>query len=228
MKHNKLLLVLSFLLLANTINAQEFYVDAGLSTAIFKNYTNDVGSNSLVLSSSKPKKPFFEAGFILDILDKATRYSYFENRIKCNIALNYYTYEINTAYRNETTTVPIYYDLDYFSLKSGISYYFIDNYKFRLRLITNLSYDFLTYATYKYRSRIVDIKNQNTFDKTLLSIHGGFGAEYEILPNIIACLKFNIAESFKEKNKDSNIDESYNLRRNSISLGAIFNIIDRR
>ena len=160
-------------------NAQQVYVETGLGSAFFEDYVNNLGENTLDESYSRPKTPFFEAGF---------RFNVYKKRIKFDIGTNYSTYKINTAFLRGNVREPLFYDLSYLSLKAGFNFSVIKWKKLRLQLHTHLSHDWLTAGTSKYNNVFNDLVKDETFDKTLIRIHFGLGTEYVISDNISAYL----------------------------------------
>ena len=71
---------------------------------------------------------------------------------------------------------------------------------------------------------VIDLDKDNTFDKTLLRLHRGLSAECTISKEISIYISYNVADSFKENDKDSNMGEKYSLYTNTFSLGLLFDI----
>lgn len=209
------MLIMFFFVFNQNANSQKFFLETGLSTAYFKDYTNNLGTNTLDLNYSKPKKPFVEAGF---------RFNIYNERIEWDLAANYSTYQINTAFASGNIKIPMEYELNYAAVKTGVNLTVIDWKKIKLQLHSHFSYDWLTYGTNTYNNQVVNIYKERTLDRTLLRYHRGAAIQYEISNSIATYLNYNLADSFKEKNKDSNNGENYVLRTNSASIGLLFRI----
>lgn len=209
------ILLLFFANVHTKVCAQKFYIETGLSTAYFKDYTNDLGENTLDLNYSKPAKPFIEAGY---------RFNIYKEAIEWDLGANYSTYQIRTATSSGSIKVPLQYDLNYFSLKTGFNLTLIKWKKIKLKVHSHFSYNWLTYGTNTYANKVVDIYREKTLDRTLLRFHRGAVVQYEISNNLSTYINYNVADSFKEKNEDSNTLEEYVLRTNSYSFGLVYNI----
>lgn len=212
-------LLLFFTVLITEINAQQVYLETGVESAFFKDYVNNLGENSLDLNYAKSQSFFIESGLRVDL---------YNNRLKGEAGLSYNTYKINTGFYSGTVSIPLTYDLNYASVKAGILFSIINEPRFKLNVHAQLSHDWLVSGTSTYRSVVNDLYNDNTFDKTLIRLHKGLSAEYNISDTIATYIKYNIADSFREKNEDSNIEESYIYHSDAISFGLLFNILGSR
>lgn len=208
-------MIVLFFLTLQTGYAQKFYLETGLSTAYFKDYTNDQGNNTLDLSYSNPEKPFLEAGF---------RFNIYKEKIEWDLGVNYSTYQINTAFSSGNIKIPIQYDLNYASIKTGLNATLINWKKIKLQIHSHFSYDRLNYGTLSYENKLVDVYKEKTLDRSLLRYHRGGIIQYEISKQISTYLNYNIADSFKETNKDTNNGENYVFKTNSVSIGLLFKI----
>jgi hypothetical protein len=208
-------LVCSFLLISSAINAQQVYVETGFSSAFFKDYVNNLGKNTLDLNYSKSQESFLESGLRFDL---------YEDRIKLDLGLSYSKYKINTGFYAGSVSVPMTYDLSYFNLKIGGVFNIVNEQVFKIQIHSHLSYDWLTSGTNSYRDLVIDLDKDNTFDKTLLRLHRGLSAECTISKEISIYISYNVADSFKENDKDSNMGEKYSLHTNTFSLGLLFDI----
>jgi hypothetical protein len=211
----KFFLVCSFLLISSAINAQQVYLETGFSSAFFKNYVNNLGENTLDLGYSKSQESFLESGF---------RFNLFEERVHWDVGFSYNKYKINTGFYAGNISVPATYNLSYLTLKAGVVLAIVNEPRFKIQIHSHISYDGLITGTNSYRDVITDLYKDDTFDKTLLRFHRGASAEYTISKQVAIYISYNIADSFKEKGKDSNSEESYVLRTNSISMGLLFDI----
>jgi hypothetical protein len=208
-------LVCSFLLISSAINAQQVYVETGFSSAFFKDYVNNLGENTLDLSYSKSQESFLESGF---------RFNLFEERVHWDVGFSYNKYKINTGFYAGNISVPATYNLSYLTLKIGAVLNIVNEPRFKIQIHSHLSYDGLITGTNSYRDVITDLYKDDNFDKTLLRFHRGVSTEYTISKQVAIYLSYNIADSFKEKGKDSNSGESYALHTNSFSMGLLFDI----
>jgi hypothetical protein len=203
------------LFLSLALNAQQVYVESGFGTAFFKDYVNNLGENTLDLSYSKSPELFLESGFRFDL---------HKERIMWDVGLSYNKYQINTGFFAGNITIPTTYNLTYLTLKTGVIINIVNEPRFKIQIHAHLSYDGLISGTNKYRNEIIDLNKNNNFDKKLLRFHRGLSTEYTISEETAIYIKYNIADSFKEKGKDSSAGETYSLHTNSFSMGLLFDI----
>ena len=203
-----------------TVKGQQIYLETGAESAYFKDYLNNLGENSLDLNYSKSQEFFVEGGF---------RFNLYDNKIKLNLGSSYNTYQINTGFYASpgTSSVPLTYNLTYVSVKTGLIFSIINEPKFKVQVHTHFSHDWLTQGTSKYRNVVNDLYQQGTFDKTLIRFHKGLSVEYNVSDEIATYISYNIADSYREENRDSSVGDSYVFHSNAISFGILFNILNR-
>ena len=210
-----ILFVFTFLLGGYALKAQQVYIETGVSSAFFKNYVNSSGENTLDLKYSKSYATFLESGFQLDI---------FQGKLKIAIGLGYNNFEIKTGFYAGNISIPTTYNLSYFLLKTGAIFNVVNKPKFKIQVHSHVSYDWLTSGTNSYKDVVVDLYQDNTFDKGLLRFHRGLSTEYIISDEIALYVSYNVADSFKDENSDSNVGEKYSLRTNAFSFGILFSL----
>ena len=209
-------LVLFLFFFAVSTNAQQLFLEAGVSNSYFKDYINSSGENTFVEgSTSKIATPFAEIG---------VRHNLYEEKLYLNLSAGYQTLKINANFRQSGFTNPVEYDLSYFSLKGGIEVNLLKYKKFVLLAHTSLSFDILSQGEIRFGGNIIDLHQDANFDRTLLKWHKGGSIEYPINKKASMYLRYSIADSFKEENKDSTSGEKYSLRSNYFSVGFLFYI----
>ena len=209
-------LSLVLLLTSYTIKAQQVYIETGLENASFKNYVNNLGINTLDLSYSKAQDFFIESGF---------RFKLYEERFTWDIGLGYNNYKINTGFYAGNISTPTNYDLSYLTLKAGANFAIVNERRLKVQIHAHISYDWLTAGTRRYNNNTANLYKENTFDKNLLKLHRGISVEYVIHDNLSIYLKYNVADSFKDKEKDSSTQEKYSFHTKAFSVGLLFNIL---
>lgn len=212
---NYVFLTIALLLTNYVIKAQQIYIETGFEDAYFKDYVNNKGENTLDLSYSKSYQPFLATGY---------RFNLYKKRFKGDVGFSYNKYKINTGFYAGNVSIPVTYDLSYLTLKAGINLSIINQKKIKLQLQSHISYDFLVSGTSRYKDVVNNLYKENTFDRTLLRYHRGVSGEFLFSKKISIFLSYNVADSFKDKNEDSNIEEKYSLHTHSFSLGLLFNI----
>ena len=206
-----ILFLLSFVLFTN---AQQLFLEAGVSNSYFKDYVNSSGANTLVEgSTSKIYTPFTEIG---------VRHNLYEEKLYLNLSAGYQTLKINANFTQSGFTNPVEYDLSYFALKGSIEVNLLKYKKFVLLAHTGLSFDILSQGESRFGTKTIDVYQDANFDRTLLKWHKGASIEYPISKKASMYLRYSIADSFKEENKDSTNGEKYSLRSNYFSVGFLF------
>lgn len=203
---------------AYAMNSQQIYFGLGLETANFKDYVNSSGVNTLVDINKNSLNSMFEVGY---------RQNIFNENLSWNFGFSYNNYTINTGFNSGGTTIPLTYELTYFSIKPGIYYSIINDDRFKVQLHTHISHDWLLKGTSSFSNITNNLYTDGTFDKTLITHHRGINIEYALTESMSTYISYNNAGSFKEENQDSVNGEKYSLSTNAISLGILFNINNR-
>ncbi|MCL7763496.1 hypothetical protein MPF19_08735 [Polaribacter sp. Z014] len=227
LKH--IILSLTFLLLSYVTSAQRVYIESGFENAYFKDYVNNLGENTLDLSYPKSQQVFIETGVKFDLNLKRDRLwdqnlNLFRFRTKIDVGFSYNNYKINTGFYGGKVSIPLTYNLTYVGVKTGVNFSILNHREFKLYIHGHLSYDLLVSGSSEYKNVVNNIYKDRSLDRTLLRYHRGLNAEYFISDITSIYIKYNVADSFKEKNKDTNIEEEYSLHTNAFSVGLLFNI----
>jgi len=227
MKH--IFLAIAFFLTSNLVKAQRVYIETGFENAYFKDYVNNLGENTLDLNYSKSQQIFIETGVKFDLNLNRDRLwdqnlNLFRFRTKIDAGFSYNNYKINTGFYSGNVSIPLTYNLTYVGLKTGVNFSIINHREFKLYIHGHLSYDILVSGSSEYGNVVNNIYKDRSLDRTLLRYHRGLNAEYLISENTSIYIKYNVADSFIEKNRDTNIEEEYSLHTNAFSLGLLFEI----
>lgn len=207
--------ILFVIVITNEFNGQQIYLGLGTENAYFKDYINSLGQNTLDLSYSKTQDFLIEAGY---------RSNLYTDRLKWNLGISYNNYKINTGVFNGNISIPLNYNLTYISFKAGALFSIVNEPKVKLQIHASISQDWLLKGTSTFNTVVNNIYTDNTFDKTLLSLHRGLSLEYNISDRISTYISYNISDSFREENKDSVNGEKYTLSSNVISCGILFKL----
>ena len=204
----------------DSLNTNQIYLQTGFNSAFFNDYVNNLGANTLDETYSKPKTPFFEGGYKLNL---------YKNNVRLNIGANYSTYKVNTAFLSGNIKIPLSYDLSYFALKIGFDATLIKWRKLSTKIQLHLSNDWLTAGTSSYNNIVFDLHKEKTLDPTLLRYHTGISFEYEVSKKMSAYLNYNIGTGLQSTIKDSNNNgEKYSFGTTSLSVGLILNILKNK
>ncbi|PQJ73283.1 hypothetical protein [Polaribacter butkevichii] len=218
-----------FIFWININNAQQIYIESGFENAYFKDYVNNLGENTLDLNYPKSQQVFIETGIRFDLNFRSDRlwdkkWNFFRFRTKIDAGFSYNNYKINTGFYGGNVSIPLTYNLTYVGLKTGVNFSIINHREYKLYIHGHLSYDMLVSGSSEYKDVVNDIYRDRSLDRTLLRYHRGINAEYLISDITSIYIKYNIADSFKEKNKDTKIKEEYSLHTHAFSFGLLFNI----
>lgn len=198
----------------------QWYVSTGFGRATFEEYINSNKENTLDNTGySSQEEPVIEGGY---------RFNIYRGRVKMEIGSQYHKYQINTAFRSGGIRLPVTYNLSYVGFKFGFRADLIHWKKLKLQVHTHFSKDWLIYGTNRFAGQFNDILKERTFDRSLLNLHKGFGLEYQLTNAVSASLTYNVANSFKEREKDSEKGEKYILRTKAVSLGIQINIPNKK
>ena len=211
-----IIITVIFIFINYTTEAQQVYIETGFENAYFKNYVNNLGNNSLDLSYSKAQDFFMEGGF---------RFKLYEERYTWDLGLGYNKYKINIGYYSGNINIPATYDLSYITLKAGANFAIVNERRLKVQIHAHVSYDWLIAGARTSKDNTVNLYKENTFDKNLLRIHRGISVEYVIHDNLSTYIKYNVADSFKDKNKDSSTEETYSFHTKAFSFGLLFYIL---
>jgi hypothetical protein len=198
-------------------NAQQLFLEGGVSNSYFKDYQNSFGNNTLIEDShSITYTPFAEIG---------VRHNLFEEKLYLNLSAGYQMLEINSNFTQSNFTDRIEYDVSYVALKASVAANLLKYKKLVLLGHTGFSFDILTEGESRFGgNNVVDVYKDANFDRTLLKWHVGASIEYPISKKATMYFKYSLAYSFKEENKDSVDGEKYVLRSNYFSVGFLFYI----
>ncbi|MFI1770607.1 hypothetical protein [Thalassobellus citreus] len=216
MKHLYYSILFCFILSYQT-KAQQVYLETGLSTASFENYKNELGENTLNNTFSKPQEILLGTGIIFNI---------FKNKIRWSIGSNYNKYRINTSFIFKDTKTPIFYDLSFVSLKTGINISLLKISKFSLQVHSNYSSEWLTYGSYRYENEFKDLTKGKQLHNFFFNYHLGGGIEYRISKNTSFYINYNSKKSIQKSSKNQT-DESYQIYTSSFVIGIILDIEQR-
>jgi len=194
-----------------TSYAQTLYVESSLSSAYFKEYTNDFGINTLDNTTSKPIELGFGGGVIFDISGN--------KRLKWDLGLNYNKYKINTSFVLGNTSTPTHYNLSYASLKTGPYFSLIDDPRVKLQVHSHGSFDYLVFGSNQYNNEFLDLTNGHQLSKLLMNYHYGLALEIFITSENSFYISYDSKHSFRATIEN---DESYRINVNSVMMGFRF------
>lgn len=202
-----------FVLINNTVAAQQIYLEVGSESAAFKNYVNNLGTSTLDNTFSKSQALFFEAGYRLNL---------HRDRLQLNLGMSHNNYKINTGFYSGNGRIPVHYKFTYIAFKAGVIFSFLNTPKFKLQGHSHISSDWLISGTSSYNNLVHNLYHDHTFTKDVFRYHRGVSVAYTISNRTAIYLNYNVVDSFRHGTKDSNTEEKYSLHSKALSFGTLF------
>ena len=207
----KITLVL-LLLTAAIATAQQLYVEGGKTLSSF-DYNNSQGNSLDNLQATSHS--FMTLGYRKQLFTKnlnislGTSYAGYGAIGSDNSVGNYMEWDINYLEFN------VGFDYELFKIKKG-----------KLYLKGTASMAFLLQGTQTLNNIVIDLKNNDNFDKTLYDFRGGFGFSHPISDNLSFYVQYMRGKSItlKEGTADTLDQEELRIVSDNISFGLLINI----
>lgn len=213
-KKKYLLLILLILPVFN-INGQQIYLEAGIENAFFINSDHEIEEKTINLKYYKLYEFFAESGYSLNIYKK---------RLKWESGVSFNKFKIITGFSSGKECLPVTYNLSAIGLKTGFNFSIVNEPFFKIQIHSHLSNDWLIIGKNAYKNVVKEFYNDTSFNNSILRFHKGVSVEYIISEEIASYISFSSANSLRTKNQNSNLEESYTFRSNSISFGILFSL----
>lgn len=208
----KITLLLIFLYTGINSFGQQIYVEGGKTMSSF-DYKNSQG-NGLDNLQSTPHS-FMAIGYRDQILVKnlnvllGTSYAGYGARGSDDVVGNYMEW-----------------DLNYLEFNIGFDYELLKIKKATFYIKGTASAEFLLQGVQILNHRVIDLKNNDNFDKTLFDFRGGFGFSHPVSENLSFYAQYMHGKSLALKNGTANTVDQEELRivSNNISFGLLIHI----
>ena len=210
MRTNILLVVL--LAISTLSTAQQFYIEGGKTLSSF-DYKNTQGNSLENLQSSAHN--FMAFGY---------KDQLFTKQLNGSVGINYASY--GAIGSDDVVGNYMEWDLNYLALEIGLDYKLFNIKKGRFYIKGSSSAGFLIQGTQTINNKILNLKNENGFDKVLVDFKAGFGFSHPISENLSFYGQYMYGKSLaiKEESIGSSSQERLRIVNNNISFGLLINI----
>jgi len=203
-----LLLVLS----ATTTFAQQIYIEGGKTLASF-DYKNSQGVRLDNLQATPHS--FMTVGY---------RDQLFIKNLNISLGTSYAGY--GAIGSDDTVGNYMEWDVNYLEFNTGLDYKLFKIKKAHIYIKGTASMAFLVQGTQTINNNVIDLKNQDDFDKTVFDFRAGFGFSHPISENLAFYVQYMHGKSLKLKEGTAVTDDQEELRyvSDNISFGLLINI----
>ena len=117
-------------------------------------------------------------------------------------------------------------NVNYLEFNVGLDYELFKANKFQFYLKGTASIEFMLQGTQTLNNMVIDLKNNDDFDKTLFDFRGGFGLSHPISDQLSFYVQFMYGRSLKLKEGTANTDdlEELKLVSKNLSFGLLINL----
>jgi len=209
----KKITLLLLLLAATTIaSAQQIYIEGGKTMSSF-DYKNSQGGGLDNLQASPHS--FMTVGY---------RNQIFTKNLNVSLGTSYASY--GAIGSDDTVGNYMEWDINYLEFNVGLDYELFKIKKGKLYLKGTASMAFLLQGVQTVNNMVIDLKNNDNFDKTLYDFRGGFGFSYPISDNLSFYVQYMRGRSITLKEGTANTPGQEELRivSDNISFGLLINI----
>ncbi len=204
--------LLFFLLLGINSFSQQLYIEAGKTMSSFE-YKNSDGNGLDNLHATS--QSFMTMGFRNQIFTKnlygsvGTSFAGY-GAIGSDDALgNFFEWNVN-----------------YLEFNVGLDYELFNVNKFKFYVKGTASVEFMLQGTQTLNNMVIDLKNNDDFEKTLFDFRGGLGASHAISERLSFYVQFMYGRSLKLKDGNANNEDQEELRfvSKNLSFGLLINL----
>jgi hypothetical protein len=117
-------------------------------------------------------------------------------------------------------------DVNYVEFNTGLEYELFKIKKAKFYVKGTASIAFLVQGTQTINNMVIDLKNQDDFDKAVFDFRAGVGFSHPISENLSFYVQYMHGKSLKLKDGTANTDDQEELRyvSDNISFGLLINI----
>ncbi|UMB54379.1 outer membrane beta-barrel protein [Lutibacter sp. A64] len=200
-------ITLLLLLLTSTIAiAQQLYVEGGKTSTSF-DYENSQGSSLENLQATS--NSYMEVGY---------RNQLFTENLHLNVGLDYVSYGAigsDIALGNYME-----WNVNYAGLNLGLDYNLFHIKKASVYLKGGMSAGFFVQGTQTFNNNVIDLKNNDDFDTTLISIKAGVGFSHPISENLSFYVQYLYGKSLDMASGDAELK----IASNKVGFGLLINL----
>ncbi|WP_456424324.1 outer membrane beta-barrel protein [Lutibacter sp.] len=208
----KKITLLLLVLAATTTFAQQIYIEGGKTLASF-DYKNSQGVHLDNLQATPHS--FMTVGY---------RDQLFIKNLNISLGTSYAGY--GAIGSDDTVGNYMEWDVNYLEFNTGLDYKLFKIKKAQFYIKGTTSIAFLIQGTQTINNMVIDLKNQDDFDKTVFDFRAGFGFLHPISENLGFYVQYMHGKSLKLKEGTAVTNDQEELRyvSDNISFGLLINI----
>ncbi|MBI9042682.1 outer membrane beta-barrel protein [Lutibacter sp.] len=212
----KKITLLFFLFLGINSFGQQLYVEAGKTLSSF-DYKNSDGNGLDNLHATS--QSFMTMGY---------RNTIFTKKLYGSFGASYAGY--GAVGSDDAVGNFFEWNVNYVEFNVGLDYEVFTANKFKFYVKGTGSIEFLMQGYQTLNNMVIDLKNNDDFDKTLFDFRGGLGASYKISADLSLYTQFMYGKSLKLKDGTSNTDDQEELRiiSKNVSFGLLINLSEQK
>ena len=208
----KKITLLLFLFVGINSFSQQLYIEAGKTMSSFE-YKNSDGNGLDNLHATS--QSFMTMGY---------RNQIFTKNLYGSLGTSYAGY--GAIGSDDTVGNFFEWNVNYLEFNVGLDYELFRANKFKFYLKGTASIELMLQGTQTVNNMVIDLKNNDDFDKTLFDFRGGFGTSYVISDQLSFYVQFMYGRSLKLKEGTANTDDQEELRlvSKNLSFGLLINL----
>ncbi|MCF6167418.1 outer membrane beta-barrel protein [Lutibacter sp.] len=208
----KKITLLLLVLAATTSFAQQIYIEGGKTLASF-DYKNSQGVRLDNLQATPHS--FMTVGY---------RDQLFIKNLNISLGTSYAGY--GAIGSDDTVGNYMEWDVNYLEFNTGLDYKLFKIKKAHVYIKGTASVAFLVQGTQTINNKVIDLKNQDDFDKNVFDFRAGVGFTHPISENLAFYVQYMRGKSLKLKDGTAVTDDQEELRyvSDNISFGLLINI----
>jgi len=208
----KKITLLLLILVATTTFAQQIYIEGGKTLASF-DYKNSQGDRLDNLQATPHS--FMTVGY---------RDQLFIKNLNISLGTSYAGY--GAIGSDDTVGNYMEWDVNYLEFNTGLDYKLFKIKKAQFYIKGTASMAFFVQGTQTINYKVIDLKNQDDFDKTVFDFRAGFGFSHSISENLGFYVQYMHGKSLKLKEGTAVTNDQEELRyvSDNISFGLLINI----
>ena len=206
----KITLVLLLLTTATIVSAQQLYVEGGKSSSTF-DYNDSQGKYLENLQATTHS--FMAVGYRTQVLTE---------NLNLSLGLNYASY--GAIGSDDAVGNFMQWDVNYAGLNVGLDYNIFNMNKAKVFVKGGLSAAFFIQGSQTLNSSVFDLKNNDDFDTTLVSMQIGTGFSHPISENLSFYVQYMYGKSFNMASGD----EELKIASNNVGFGLLIDISEKQ
>lgn len=202
----KIALLLLILTSTTAVTAQQIYIEGGKSSSSF-DYKNSQGNGLNNLQSTTHS--FMEIGY---------KDQLFTEKLTISFGTSYAGY--GAIGSDDTVGNFMEWDVNYVGLNLGLEYALFSIKKASIYLKVATSAAFFVQGVQTLNSSVIDLKNNDDFDTTIIMMQAGAGFSHPISDN----LSFYVQYLYGKSSDTAKGDETLKIKSSNISFGLLIDI----